>query len=977
MEQIKWYTLYSKFSKCLNEFYNTYKSQSGELLYKTYIKKDENLDILPWIKNFKQYNVTSIDPIHVFASFNYWRIPAETRKKRMKLFCELIKSNNIDIDNLLYEIEAADLNIFKYFPHINITYIVSARDNNQQKEVWEFFSLIYNNQQNKRFEKLFDKINNDWFGVRLQSATIFMFWINSDQFMPLDKNTYALLKEYDALDTFPTSFDKYKKLLELNSHNLYRNLTRIAIDKQLKNDLPNKEQQNIDNFLNSNYSFNDTSENLKYVQENILDIDLIPSFNFELYIMINGKVMKIIYTGDEITYYAKMKLTITKSNGITYPNFQLIAIKALNDEYTKVLESNKIYYFNDNFEIQNNNIKLINEKCVSLYTGYSINNINISAIVGKNGMGKSTIIELLIMAINNIALGLKSYNDNSIKELEDFFYTIHTNYSLHSLNEKHYNGKWLHKLFHKNDAYQTPIVIEPYRDSGNIDVNKLEDLTQQRLISTLLEPNLNNNDENNNLKLTDNQSATHLSIIPNIKKISNMIYYIRKEEDKTKVFFTQTFEEEIEDVLNYQENQNIIDYFEIESFTKSIDDRSKNTMLPNFIEPSNHVILPNFTEHINDNKYLYHIMAKLYICYKVKSIAETYSIYNGYINNINNIDFLSELIKDESHITFKLHQSINFIKYQTIEKISLITLERSKDKKNNKINFQKKPNYNPYEINVNTYIPIEEISSNIRRVKENNTELTTISIIPPAFFEINIIIDNNKPFHILSSGEKQKIYAISSIIYHLQNIESVHRGNSKNIKYNYVNLILDEIELYFHPDMQRTFISDLLKGIQQKCAFDNITGLNILLVTHSPFILSDILKSNILYLDNKNINTNELHDTFGANIHTLLDNSFFMQNGLMGKYSKDQIEYILKKLNNHKNEISKQKNKQNNDNLIDKLEQYRIKQIVANIGEPFLKKKIFDMYFSLFDENKNQISMLERERNFLNEKIEKLKNDTN
>ena len=970
MKENNWHTLYSEFSKCLFEFYDLHKEKSGELLYQTYIKYDKKLEILPWVDNFKEFEVTSIDPIHIFASFNYWKIPVKTRKKRMSLFCNLLKYNNIAIDNLLYEIDKADLDIFKYFPHINITYIVSARTNKIQTEVWEFFSLIYENKINDRFNELFNKINDSWFGVRLQSATIFMFWINSDKFIPLDKNTYALLKEFDVLDRFPNKFEKYEQLLNIKDTNLYRNLTRIAINKQLKNDLPINEQQEIDNFLNSNYSFKNTNEDLKYSQENILDINLIPNFDFELYFMINGKVMKIVFMDNKIIQYGKIKLLISKLDQVTYPNFQLIAIKALNDKYTKVLESKKTYYFSDNFEIQSNSIKLVNEKCVSLYSSNSINNINISAIVGKNGMGKSTIIELLIMAINNISFGLKSYNDNSIKELEDFFYTIHTNYSLHSLNEKHYDGEWLHKLFHKNDSYQTPIVIEPYREDGNIEVNKLEDLTQQRLISTLLEPNLNVNNENNNLKLTDKQSATHFSIIPNVKKISNMIYYIRKEEDKSKVFFTQTMEQNIEEVLNYKENQNIIDYFEIESSSKTIYGKSKSD------------ILPNFTEHINDNMYLYHIIAKLYICYKVKNIAETYSTYNTYVNNIDNIDFLSELIKDESHITFKLHQSINFLKYKTLEKISLITLEKCRDKNDRQTNFHKKPNYNPYVININTYISIEEISTNIRRIKansikENNTELPTISLIPPAFFDINIIIDNDKPFHVLSSGEKQKIYAISSIIYHLQNIESVHRGNSKNIKYNYVNLILDEIELYFHPDMQRTFISDLLKGIQQKGTFDNITGLNILLVTHSPFILSDILKSNILYLDDKNISTNKLHDTFGANIHTLLDNSFFMENGLMGKYSKNQIEYIISKLNNHKNEISKPKNEQTNDHIIDKLEQNRIKQIISNIGEPFLKRKIFDMYFSLFDENINEIVMLEREKNVLEDKIKKLKNDTN
>ena len=47
-------------------------------------------------------------------------------------------------------------------------------------------------------------------------------------------------------------------------------------------------------------------------------------------------------------------------------------------------------------------------------------------------------------------------------------------------------GDWIHSLFHKNDAYQTPIVIEPYRKKGDININRQEVLIKQRLVSNLL-----------------------------------------------------------------------------------------------------------------------------------------------------------------------------------------------------------------------------------------------------------------------------------------------------------------------------------------------------------------------------------------------------------------------------------------------------------------------------------------------------------
>lgn len=92
---------------------------------------------------------------------------------------------------------------------------------------------------------------------------------------------------------------------------------------------------------------------------------------------------------------------------------------------------------------------------------------------------------------------IDSKNDPKVI-LSEFFYTISTNYSIYSFNEKDYevdgaeyintgiSGSWIKGLFHKNDGYLTPIVITPFRNQGSIDVAKESDLARQRMVALTL-----------------------------------------------------------------------------------------------------------------------------------------------------------------------------------------------------------------------------------------------------------------------------------------------------------------------------------------------------------------------------------------------------------------------------------------------------------------------------------------------------------
>ena len=105
-------------------------------------------------------------------------------------------------------------------------------------------------------------------------------------------------------------------------------------------------------------------------------------------------------------------------------------------------------------------------------------------------------------------------------------------------------------------------------------------------------------------------------------------------------------------------------------------------------------------------------------------------------------------------------------------------------------------------------------------------------------------------------------------------------------------------KLYFHPELQRTYLKRLFDGIKQ-VDIPNIKSLNICFVTHSPFVLSDIPARNILALKKDTRDTEKISlSTFGANIHEMLKNSFFLKNGSIGDYASWVITQIIESLQN-------------------------------------------------------------------------------
>jgi hypothetical protein len=199
-----------------------------------------------------------------------------------------------------------------------------------------------------------------------------------------------------------------------------------------------------------------------------------------------------------------------------------------------------------------------------------------------------------------------------------------------------------------------------------------------------------------------------------------------------------------------------------------------------------------------------------------------------------------------------------------------------------------------------------------------------------SFFQLGNKIFINIPFKLIfldenlnpiefSGGENTIIFYLERIAYLLQQVDKIEP----------IILLFDEIELYLHPSWQRKILRIILDIISiSEYKFQ------IIIASHSPFIISDIPKRNIIFLKNGQTDKGINHkQTFGANIHTLLSDSFFMEDGLMGEFAKSKITEIKK----FYEKVEKENKTDKNIECYNKNKD-RFWQIQKIIGEPFLQK---------------------------------------
>lgn len=205
----------------------------------------------------------------------------------------------------------------------------------------------------------------------------------------------------------------------------------------------------------------------------------------------------------------------------------------------------------------------------------------------------------------------------------------------------------------------------------------------------------------------------------------------------------------------------------------------------------------------------------------------------------------------------------------------------------------------------------------------------------------------------LSSGENSLLNLFSRFHESLEKMNHIQWGKYTNI------VLLDEADLGFHPKWKKQFIKSILfffdiyfKSLKSK--------VQIIFTTHDPLTLSDILNYNTIYLDKENSNVvidqyTKPKNSFGANISDLLSDSFFIGDGLIGDFASSKIDNTIKWLNDD----------------LDKNNSIYHKLLIKNIGEPIIKHKLAEMYSEKMKDDLAK-RLLKEEIDRLSEKYKKL-----
>ncbi|AGF57445.1 energy-coupling factor transporter ATP-binding protein EcfA2 [Clostridium saccharoperbutylacetonicum] len=215
-------------------------------------------------------------------------------------------------------------------------------------------------------------------------------------------------------------------------------------------------------------------------------------------------------------------------------------------------------------------------------------------------------------------------------------------------------------------------------------------------------------------------------------------------------------------------------------------------------------------------------------------------------------------------------------------------------------------------------------------------------------------------FSNLSNGEIDFINGFSNL-YTALDIEKYNK------RFKSALIILDEPDESFHPEWSRKYIYYLIEFLNKASKIKNLKY-QIIISTHSPFMISDVPKEFIICLkveqnENGEIERKTVKANFGlmSNFYDIIRDDFFISSPI-GEFANKIFKQIINKI-----DIMEEYNKNNIEELIG---------IISGIDDQFIKKKLLDY----LDKKKVKLmtqDVKEKRIKELEEEIRRLKEEDN
>jgi len=511
------------------------------------------------------------------------------------------------------------------------------------------------------------------------------------------------------------------------------------------------------------------------------------------------------------------------------------------------------------------------------------NIINVTAIIGENGAGKSTILEI-IRSINSGT----GYGFFILKKGEKHFRTKIMN----SNNVKyHFSGFPLEELTNENklkferiyfsNMFQTS-AFKQYNKVDPLDLSTLKYLYENKYKNKPLETALS--------EYSLEELNRQMDFVSNFYKI-----------------ITDDFKYSLPSVITILDSHPIqsdeygIDNEKIDRIIKKLKSNEAKKLLKNidfssYIKKTFDYKIHNFPTN------LHKIMKSIFLQWLLNIINSEELKSGNLLKTI--IEYSNSSEEFYTYLRSSQNEHINIL-LDIFEILVKIAYNYHKDSK-------------PF-----TYSATNNVFGNFVKDEDKESFFKLVKLQKKTDYTSNLL---QFKWSNMSSGE----VAILTLFSRFHSIK--HKIQSKNIL-----ILLDEPDMYLHPSWVQKFINIFIEYLKKDFLGKTI---QIILTSNKPICTSDLPAQNVVRLiktgiDEKTnwplieVQKNDTFKSFGANIYSLYKDGFFLNEGFIGLFAKRKIQDVINWLND-------KYNSENSD---------YIKEIIQIIDEPVLKEKL-NMMFS-------------------------------